>query len=182
MELRQMDIMGGIWLADGRELKAVTGIDDHSRFCVAAGLIERANASAVCRVFTAALDRYGVPEELLTNNGKVFTGRRFSSLALAQQAVDAWIDDYNFRRPHQAIAMLVRYIPFAREAAALVSSRYERALMIVSANKPFSAWAEIFGDPVAVAAMVDRPEAADTSAYCRAIARLSRSSGEMRWS
>jgi DNA replication protein DnaC len=26
----------------------------------------------------------------------------------------------------------------------------------VSSNKTFSAWAEIFGDPVAVAAMVDR--------------------------
>ena len=70
-----MDVMGGIWLTDGRELKAVTGIDDHSRFCVAAGLIERANARAVCRVFTQALERYGSPEELLTDNGKVFTGR-----------------------------------------------------------------------------------------------------------
>ena len=28
--------------------------------------------------------------------------------------------------------------------------------MIVSSNKTFCAWAEIFGDPVAVAAMVDR--------------------------
>jgi transposase InsO family protein len=53
----------------------VTGIDDHSRFCVAAGLIERANAAAVCRVLRAALDRHGIPQELLTGNGKVFTGR-----------------------------------------------------------------------------------------------------------
>jgi transposase InsO family protein len=75
MQLWQLDIMGGIWLADGRELKAVTGVDDHSRFCVAAGLIERANARSVCRVFTQALERYGSPEELLTDNGKVFTGR-----------------------------------------------------------------------------------------------------------
>jgi transposase InsO family protein len=75
MELWQMDVMGGVFLTDGRELKAVTGIDDHSRFCVAAGLIERANARSVCRVFQAALDRHGVPEELLTDNGKVFTGR-----------------------------------------------------------------------------------------------------------
>ena len=67
MELWQMDVMGGIWLADGHELKAVTGIDDHSRFCVAAGLVERANASAVCRVFRAGLDRHGSPEELLTD-------------------------------------------------------------------------------------------------------------------
>jgi DNA replication protein DnaC len=54
----------------------------------------------------------------------------------------------------------VGYIPFTPEAAALffalVSSRYERASLIVSSNKPFSAWAEIFGDAVAVAAMVDR--------------------------
>ena len=28
--------------------------------------------------------------------------------------------------------------------------------LILSSNKTFSAWAEIFGDPVAVAAMVDR--------------------------
>jgi DNA replication protein DnaC len=54
----------------------------------------------------------------------------------------------------------VGYIPFDPEAAALffalVSNRYERRSLIVSSNKTFSAWAEIFGDPVAVAAMVDR--------------------------
>lgn len=54
----------------------------------------------------------------------------------------------------------VGYIPFDPEAAslsfALVSSRYERSSPIVSSNKTFSAWAEIFGDPVAVAALVDR--------------------------
>jgi hypothetical protein len=67
MELWQLDVMGGIWLTDGRELKAVTGIDDHSRFCVAAGLIERANARAVCQIFTQSLARYGSHEELLTD-------------------------------------------------------------------------------------------------------------------
>jgi hypothetical protein len=51
-------------------------------------------------------------------------------------------------------------IPFDPEAAALffalISSRNERRSLIVSGNKTFSAWAEIFGDPVAVATMVDR--------------------------
>jgi hypothetical protein len=75
MQLWQLDVMGGIWLDDGRELKAVTGIDDHSRFCVMAGLVERATARDVCRVFTQALASYGTPEEVLTDNGKVFTGR-----------------------------------------------------------------------------------------------------------
>jgi len=45
----------------------------------------------------------------------------------------------------------VGYIPFNPEAAALffalVSFRYERSSLIVSSNKTFSAWAEIFGDP-----------------------------------
>jgi len=168
MELWQLDVMGGIWLTDGRELKAVTGIDDHSRFCVAAGLVERANARSVCRVFTQALARYGVPEELLTDNGKVFTGRlgphpaevlfdricrqhgithrltgvrsptttgkierfhktiraelltgrRFDSLAQAQQVLDSWIEDYNTRRPHQAIAMAVPAQRFQAPTAA----------------------------------------------------------------
>jgi DNA replication protein DnaC len=54
----------------------------------------------------------------------------------------------------------VGYIPFDPEAASLffslVSSRYERNSLIVSSNKTFSAWSEIFGDAVTVAAMVDR--------------------------
>jgi transposase InsO family protein len=75
MELWQMDVMGGVRLADGREAKVLTGVDDHSRFCVAAGLMATANARAVCRVFSAALRTHGVPDEILTDNGKVFTGR-----------------------------------------------------------------------------------------------------------
>jgi hypothetical protein len=30
MELWQLDIMGGVYLSDGTELKLVSGIDDHS--------------------------------------------------------------------------------------------------------------------------------------------------------
>jgi DNA replication protein DnaC len=53
----------------------------------------------------------------------------------------------------------VGYIPFDPDAAALffalISSRYERSSLIVSSNKTFSGWAEIFGNAMAVAAMVD---------------------------
>ena len=38
----------------------------------------------------------------------------------------------------------------------LVSRRYERKSLIVTSNKPFSAWGEIFGDDMAATAMVDR--------------------------
>jgi transposase InsO family protein len=75
MQLWQMDVMGGVRLEDGTELKVVTGIDDHSRFCVAAGLVTRAVSKAVCEVLSTALARHGIPDEILTDNGKVFTGR-----------------------------------------------------------------------------------------------------------
>jgi DNA replication protein DnaC len=55
----------------------------------------------------------------------------------------------------------VGYIPFEPEAAnlffQLVSSRYERASLIVTSNKPFARWGEVFGDDVVAAAMIDRP-------------------------
>ena len=75
MQLWQMDVMGGVLLDDGTELKVVTGVDDHSRYCVAAGLVTRATSKAVCAVLSASLRRYGIPDEILTDNGKVFTGR-----------------------------------------------------------------------------------------------------------
>jgi transposase InsO family protein len=75
MDLWQMDVMAGVPLEGGAELKLVTGIDDHSRFCVACGLVHRAVSRAVCGVLLASLERYGVPDEILTDNGKVFTGR-----------------------------------------------------------------------------------------------------------
>ena len=75
MQLWQMDVMGGVVLDDDSELKVVTGVDDHSRYCIAAGLVTRATSRAVCTVLSASLRRYGIPDEILTDNGKVFTGR-----------------------------------------------------------------------------------------------------------
>jgi DNA replication protein DnaC len=54
----------------------------------------------------------------------------------------------------------VGYIPFEPEAAnlffQLVSARYERASLIVTSNKPFGRWGEVFGDDTVAAAMIDR--------------------------
>jgi transposase InsO family protein len=75
MELWQMDVMGRVHLADGTEVKIVTGIDDHSRFIVCAKVVLRATARPVCQALAEALRRHGVPSQILTDNGKVFTGR-----------------------------------------------------------------------------------------------------------
>jgi transposase InsO family protein len=155
MALWQLDIMGGAFLADGTEAKIVTGIDDHSRYCVICQVVPRATGRAVCLAFAAALRTYGVPGEVLTDNAKQFTDRfgkggevlfdricrdngiihrltqprhpattgkierfhgslrrellddavPFADLAAAQAAVDAWRQEYNTTRPHQALGM-----------------------------------------------------------------------------
>jgi transposase InsO family protein len=153
MELWQLDVVGGFLLADGSHAKALTGVDDHSRFCVSARLMPRERTRAVCDGLAAALRAYGCPQQLLTDNGRVFTGRFnhppvevlfdricrengiehlltaprsptttgkierfhrtlraefdtgrvFSSLRTAQQALDEWVAHYNTERPHQSL-------------------------------------------------------------------------------
>jgi transposase InsO family protein len=161
MELWQMDIVGGVQIADGTEAKIVSGIDDHSRFIVSAYVVVRATARPTCDALALAMRRYGVPNEVLTDNGKVFTGRFgpgtgevlfdricrengikhrltkprsptttgkverwhktlrkeflngkvFDSIQDAQTQLDAWVEHYNHRRPHQSLGMSV---PFDR--------------------------------------------------------------------
>jgi transposase InsO family protein len=164
MQLWQMDVMVGVMLDDGTELKIVTGLDDHSRFCVAAGLVRQATSKAVCEILSNSLRTHGIPDEILTDNGKVFTGRfgphpvevlfdricrengishrhsairsptttgkierfhqsirkefladrTFKSPDAAQKELDAWVNDYNNERPHQALDMATpaeRFVP-----------------------------------------------------------------------
>jgi transposase InsO family protein len=75
MQLWQLDVTASAFLAGGTEVKIVTGLDDHSRYCVIARAVMRATARPVCRAFVEAMAVYGVPEEVLTDNGTVFTGR-----------------------------------------------------------------------------------------------------------
>jgi transposase InsO family protein len=75
MELWQMDIVGGVRLVDGSEAKIVSGIDDHSRFVVSARVVAGATARPVCDALAVAMGAHGVPSQILTDNGKVFTAR-----------------------------------------------------------------------------------------------------------
>jgi transposase InsO family protein len=80
MHLWQLDLVGGVPLADGREAKMLTGIDDHSRFVVVSAVMVIPSGRAVCEAFTAAIRRYGAPFEVLTDNGRQFTGRHTKPL------------------------------------------------------------------------------------------------------
>ncbi len=168
MELWQIDVMGAA-LADGTGVALVTGIDDHSRFCVIAKVVARATARPVCEALLDALNRHGVPEQILTDNGKVFTGRlarrpanvlfdriclnngirhlltapysptttgkierlhktmrkeffsdkSFATIEDVQQALDAWVVDYNTEREHQSLGDVppIRRFELARPAS-----------------------------------------------------------------
>jgi DNA replication protein DnaC len=113
------------------------------------------------------------------------TGKTHLSIGLGIRAAQAghrvafataaeWVarlgEAHNQGRLHAELARLGRipllivdevgYIPFDAEAAnlffQLVSARYERASLIVTSNKPFGRWGEVFGDAVVAAAMIDR--------------------------
>jgi hypothetical protein len=58
MALWQLDLVGGIYLDDGRECKVLSDIDNHSRFVVAAAV---PSGRAVADAFTAAMRQYGGP-------------------------------------------------------------------------------------------------------------------------
>jgi DNA replication protein DnaC len=92
------------------------------------------------------------------------------AFATAAEWVARLGDAHNQSRLHDELRRLGRipllvidevgYIPFEAEAAnlffQLVSSRYERASVIVTSNKPFGRWGEVFGDATVAAAMIDR--------------------------
>jgi DNA replication protein DnaC len=91
--------------------------------------------------------------------------------ATAAEWVARLAEAHHAGRIHQELTRLGRYpllvvdevgyIPFEPQAAnlffQLVSARYERASLIVTANKAFGRWGEVFGgDDVVAAAMIDR--------------------------
>jgi hypothetical protein len=83
-----------------------------------------------------------------------------SSLAEAHHAGKLQAELVRLGRYPLLVIDEVGYIPFEPEAAnlffQLVSSRYERASLIVTSNKQFGRWGEVFGDDVVAAAMIDR--------------------------
>lgn len=80
-------------------------------------------------------------------------------LAAAHRAGNRQAELVRFDRCPPLVIDEVGWIPFGPEFAnlffLLVSSRYERASLIVTSNKPFGPWAEVFGDDTA-AAMIAR--------------------------
>jgi transposase len=102
MALWQLDLVGGVFLADGRECKLLSGTDDHSRCVVVAAVLAVPSGRAVADAFVAAMKIYGVPAEVLTDNGKQFTGR-FTKPRPAEVLFERVSRARHHRQAHQAI-------------------------------------------------------------------------------
>jgi len=77
MALWQLDLVGGIYLADGRECKVLSGVDDHSRYVVCAAVLAVPSARAVAD----ASRELGSPREV-----------RAVTADAVQQAARTWLD------------------------------------------------------------------------------------------
>jgi DNA replication protein DnaC len=65
-----------------------------------------------------------------------------------------------YARPALLIVDEIGYLPITAGGAnlffQLVNARYERAAMILTSNRGFAEWGEVFGDPVVATALLDR--------------------------
>ena len=65
-----------------------------------------------------------------------------------------------FRRPALLIVDEIGYLPVVPGGGnlffQLVNARYERGAMILTSNRGFAEWGEVFGDPVVATALLDR--------------------------
>jgi transposase InsO family protein len=78
-QLWQTDLFTFVLKRQNRRVYLVAFMDDHSRFLVGYGLHASQSSALVLEVFRAALDSYGAPTEVLTDNGSQYVTWRGKS-------------------------------------------------------------------------------------------------------
>ena len=89
-QLWQTDLFTFVLKRQNRRLYLVGFMDDHSRFVVGYGLHASASGALVLEVLRAAIASYGLPEEILTDNGPQYVtwrGKSQFSKELEQQGI-----------------------------------------------------------------------------------------------
>jgi hypothetical protein len=150
MKLWQLDIVDGIRLADGSQTKVVTGVDDHSRFCVIASVVRKSTGRAT----TGKVERFH----------QTLQRERFDQVEVwpdiqtAQAAIDSFRHEYNTNRPHQSLDMAFpvdRFTPrSADEPLPLRLPATLSAVVSEPGRQPLSAPVSITPAPLAPAPLV----------------------------
>ncbi len=82
------------------------------------------------------------------------------ALSLAHRAGQLTAKLRFYTRAALLIVDEIGYLPLPREGAnlffQLVSARYEKGAMVLTSNRGFADWGEVFGDPVVATALLDR--------------------------
>lgn len=89
-QLWQTDLFTFVLKRQNRRLFLVAFMDDHSRFVVSYGLHASASSALVLEVLRAGIASYGLPEEILTDNGPQYVtwrGKSQFSKELEQQGI-----------------------------------------------------------------------------------------------
>ena len=91
-------------------------------------------------------------------HGPVYRGKIKLNRARQENRLDRQLQQLTY--PKALILDEIGYLPLSRDEASLffrlVARRYERASIILTSNKSFVDWGEIFSDPVLATAILDR--------------------------
>jgi transposase InsO family protein len=87
-ELWQIDATAHL-LANGRLFWVIDILDDHSRFLVAARVAATATAELAWRAVAGAVAEHGMPAQILSDNGLIFTGRSMGREVLFERQARA---------------------------------------------------------------------------------------------
>ena len=87
-------------LAGGNKVEIVNFIDDHSRLCVASVAVAVTRASDVAAAFAQAIDCYGPPAALLSDNGCIYTARHRDGKVVLETMLESLGIDRRLSRPY----------------------------------------------------------------------------------
>ena len=90
-----------------------------------------------------------------------------TGIELSRSTLADWVGKAAFhlapivaRMAAQLIVDEIGYLPITRDGAnlffQLANARYEKSAMVLTPNRGFAEWGEVFGDPVLAAALLDR--------------------------
>ena len=87
-------------LANDVHVEIVNFIDDHSRYCIASVAVPVTRATDVAEIFTAAIERYGTPASVLTDNGCIYTAKHRGGKVVMETLTEALGVTYKHSSPY----------------------------------------------------------------------------------